>query len=294
MNLAKLIGAVSLAFVLATVPGCGKKDKDDNAGEANTPKARGTQPSAAGKVELKASLDGVIRGKVVLEGDMPAIAQVATMAAHTDHDRCLAGEDFEKIEQKWIIGKDKGVANVVIFLRAPQGKYFPIKDEDKHRSDEVVVRQPHCAYVPHVSAAFPSYFDGKGQTRTGQTFVVENNATFNHNTSWKGDPIKTGVGNRNLKAGDKLPIELQPEANPIALACDVHSWMTAKVWAFDHPYFAVTKMDGTFEFKNAPTGVEVGLVAWHEAAGYFHGGKEGTKMKFNPGDNRVDLNIKAK
>ena len=292
-HLARLFGAVSLALLLAAAPGCGKKSEDGE--ETKTTKRKDVAPAAASaaRAELNAPLEGVILGRVVLNGEIPAMPLIEKMATHNDHAQCLAGEEFEKIDQKWIISKDKGVANVVIFLRPPQGKYFSVNEEDKNRTDKVVIKQPHCAYVPHVAAAFPSYFDGKGQKRTGQTFAVENTAAFNHNTSWKGDPLKTGNGNRNLKAGEELTIELQPESSPIALACDVHPWMNAKVWAFDHPYFAVTKMDGSFEIKNVPTGVEVGLVAWHEAPGYFHGGKEGTKMRFNKGDNPVDLKIKA-
>ena len=36
-----------------------------------------------------------------------------------------------------------------------------------------------------------------------------------------------------------------------------------------------------------PTGVEVGLVAWHEVPGFFNGGKDGVKQKFNPGENKL-------
>jgi hypothetical protein len=283
-----------MALLLAAAPGCGKKNEDVEETKTTKKSDAVVKTSASARTELNAPLNGVIRGRVALEGDLPAMSVIEKMVTHNDHAQCLAGEEFEKIDQKWIISKDRGVANVVIFVRPPQGKYFAIKEEDKNRADKVVIKQPHCAYVPHVTAAFPSYYDGKGQKKTGQRFVVENNAQFNHNTSWKGDPLKTGNGNRNLKAGEELAIELQPESNPIALACDVHPWMNARVWAFDHPYFAVTKTDGTFEIHNVPTGVEVALVAWHEAPGYFHGGKEGTKMKFAPGDNRVDLPIKAK
>jgi hypothetical protein len=294
MRFVKSSGYVALAcFLAVVVSGCGKKT-DDQQEESSAVKKTSVPSKSGTRVQLQAPLDGVVRGRVVLDGEMPTIAPVEKMAVHADHAQCLAGSDVEKNEQTWIISKDKGVANVVVFLRPPQGKYFDIRPEDKNRTDKVVVRQPHCAYVPHVSAAFPSYFDGKEQKRTGQAFLVINDAPINHNTKWQGDALKTGTGNRNLRSGEELPIELKVESEPITLGCDVHPWMRAKVWAFDHPYAAVTGADGTFEIKNVPTGVEVGVVAWHESPGYFNGGKEGTKTTFKKGDNALDLKVRAK
>ncbi|HLL90966.1 MAG TPA: DUF2012 domain-containing protein, partial [Tepidisphaeraceae bacterium] len=48
--------------------------------------------------------------------------------------------------------------------------------------------------------------------------------------------------------------------------CDVHPWMTAWIRAFDHPFFATTKEDGTFEIKDLPDG-QYTLTAWHEKYG---------------------------
>jgi len=290
----KRLASFSIVFALTmalTTTGCGKK-KEETAEEAQPVKAK-EAGAAIGKTELKANLDGTLRGRVTLEGDLPTITP-APMEKHQDSATCMAGQDFEKIDQKWIIGKDKGIANVVIFLKAPAGTYFPISKEDKSRSDKVVLDQPHCAYIPHVAATFPGYFEGKEYKKSGQIFAVKNSAPVNHNTKWSGDPLKTGNGNRNLKSGDEISIELKPESNPISVGCDVHSWMQAKVWAFDHPYFAVTKPDGTFEIKNIPTGAEVIVMAWHEGPGYFHGGSAGTKRKFNAGENTLDLTVKAK
>ncbi len=240
-------------------------------------------------------MDGIITGRVVLVGDKPTIMPIEKMLTHNDHAGCLAGTDMEKLDQKWIIGKDNGVANVVVFLKAPAGKYFPIKDADKKLTGKkVMLDQPHCAFIPHVAGVFPSYFDGKTYQPTGEELVVKNDAPFNHNTNWKGDPIKNGGANRTLKSKEEWVINLVPESNPIQFSCDIHPWMYARVWAFDNPYFAVTKEDGTFQIKDVPTGVDVGLVAWHEVPGFFHGGKDGTKQTFNAGENKVDLKIAAK
>jgi hypothetical protein len=43
----------------------------------------------------------------------------------------------------------------------------------------------------------------------------------------------------------------------------VHPWMSGFVAVFDHPFFAVTKPDGSFEIKGLPPGT-YNLVFWHE------------------------------
>jgi hypothetical protein len=52
----------------------------------------------------------------------------------------------------------------------------------------------------------------------------------------------------------------------VPFKCDVHGWMNAYVGVLDHPYFAVTKTDGTFSIPNLPPGTYT-LAAWHERLG---------------------------
>jgi hypothetical protein len=52
----------------------------------------------------------------------------------------------------------------------------------------------------------------------------------------------------------------------VPFKCDVHGWMNAYVGVLDHPYFAVTKEDGSFELKGLPPGTYT-IEAWHERLG---------------------------
>jgi hypothetical protein len=52
----------------------------------------------------------------------------------------------------------------------------------------------------------------------------------------------------------------------IPFKCDVHGWMNAYVGVLEHPYFAVSKADGTFSIPNLPPGTYT-LAAWHERLG---------------------------
>jgi hypothetical protein len=67
--------------------------------------------------------------------------------------------------------------------------------------------------------------------------------------------------------------------------------MNAKVAVFDHPYYAVTKEDGTFEIKDAPADVPLEVVVWHESMGdtLKKGKKEDITLK--PGDNTKNFEV---
>ncbi len=52
----------------------------------------------------------------------------------------------------------------------------------------------------------------------------------------------------------------------VPVGCDVHGWMTAYIGVVDHPYFAVTGSDGSFELPNLPPG-DYEIEAWHELYG---------------------------
>ena len=52
----------------------------------------------------------------------------------------------------------------------------------------------------------------------------------------------------------------------IHVQCDVHPWMSGFIYVLDHPFFAVTGDNGSFEIGRLPSGTYT-LVAWHERYG---------------------------
>jgi hypothetical protein len=52
----------------------------------------------------------------------------------------------------------------------------------------------------------------------------------------------------------------------VPFKCDVHGWMNAYAGVMDHPFYAVTGQNGTFELKTLPPGNYV-IEAWHEKLG---------------------------
>jgi WD40 repeat protein len=225
-----------------------------------------------------------IKGKVTFAGDpLPPAKTVTIPDNNKDKDYCHKGP---LNDPSWMVDpKTKGVKNVVIWVKPPQGKYFPVPaDERKPAEKTVKIDQPFCAFEPHVAIVFPSYFDGKKQEKTGQELVVVNSAFITHNTNWV--PIDTSINsgdNVMLPPKQMRRIELftlKPNRSNLedrlTLKCNIHPWMTGYVWAFDHPYAAVTKEDGSYEIKNVPAGSELYIIGWHEVANYIGPAGKGT------------------
>ena len=52
----------------------------------------------------------------------------------------------------------------------------------------------------------------------------------------------------------------------VPFRCDVHGWMNAYAGVVAHPFFAVSKADGSFEIKGLPPGSYT-IEVWHEQLG---------------------------
>jgi hypothetical protein len=235
-------------------------------------------------VEIAAETDGTVKGVVKFKGTPPEPKPLKAIEAHKNAKECLAGgavNPINVIDQEWIISKDGKVANVVISLTPPAGKKFKITEALKKPFEQTVVMdQPFCQYIPHVAAVYAGV----------QPFAVKNSSDLGHNVKIVGTKNTPSDDNPN-KGETTLARKYAKESGPINISCSVHNWMTAKLWAFDHPYFAVTKDDGSFEIKNVPVGEELTVWLWHESKG----GKavEVQKLTLKKGDNPLDLEIGA-
>jgi hypothetical protein len=292
---------IPLAVALVGSVGCSKdKDKtEDKKGSDNKSGGDDKTAPAGAPEELAGKGVGVLKGKVTFVGDPPERRDLTETMKNNpaDFSHCTAKDPKNDTrDEEWIVGPDKGVKNVVVWLRAPKGKYFKVPDDQKKAKGDVVVDQPFCAFVPHVVVVFPSYFDGKKQEPTGQRFKVLNSAPMNHNTAYG---TEFGIGksdNQTLKPKSELIVDAIPSGprktgeNLIKFKCDIHKWMKGYAWVFDHPFSAVTGEDGSYEIKGVPTGVDLEVVYWHESMG---GSKpDGQKNVLKDGENTKNFTIK--
>jgi hypothetical protein len=80
-------------------------------------------------------------------------------------------------------------------------------------------------------------------------------ARINHEWNHSQDPGDPPMQRRFSKQEIMIPVK-----------CNIHSWMHARIGVVDHPYFAVSKSDGSFLIPNLPPGTYV-LELWHEQLG---------------------------
>ena len=92
-------------------------------------------------------------------------------------------------------------------------------------------------YKPHVMGIM-----------VGQTYRILNSDGVLHNIHTL--PKVNPAFNKGMPATLKetTTVFAKPEA-VFHIKCDVHPWMSAYVGVFEHPYFAVTKEDGSYSIK---------------------------------------------
>jgi hypothetical protein len=118
-----------------------------------------------------------------------------------------------------------------------------------------VLDQKGCQYHPHVLAM-----------RVGQTLLVRNSDAFLHNVhALAVDNPGFNVGQPSIDPGKQVGTMKAPEV--FKVKCDLHPWMMAYVHVIGHPFFAVTKQDGTFTIPAGLPDGKYALIAWHERLG---------------------------
>lgn len=229
------------------------------------------EPAAPALTALPATGWGTLVGRVTLDGPVPVMEKIVV----GDHPHAATCHSDELRDETWVVdAKSRGVGNVVVWLQAPKGAYFPAQpDERKTWADVVRMDQPKCAFVPRVVALFPQAYDPKRNALayTGQVLAVRNDSPVPHEAAVRGGSVANPLDVRLVPAAaaggkpSEAQFRLRADGQPLTVTCGLHRWMRGYAWAFDHPHAAVTNPDGTFELKNVPAGVEVTLHAWHEA-----------------------------
>jgi hypothetical protein len=306
-RLGSRIALVPILSALLAATGCGGGEKKAErpsggggmGGGAKQTESGGGRTASGEKTAIESKGSATLKGKVTFVGATvpPPRDLKPEMEKQGDKNRCLQGMT---VSEDWVVGPDKGVQNVVVFLKAPPGKYFKIPDNMRHRTDTVKMDQPYCAFQPHVVAINPSCWDpaSKKQVKTGQVFKIVNDAPMNHNTGWKGNDLLNPGKNTILPAKTgELVVEAQPcratevgKEDLVRVYCDIHKWMNARVVVLDHPYYAVTDKDGNYEIKDAPADATVDVMFWHESMDTLNKAHKET-MTLKPGDNTKDFKV---
>jgi hypothetical protein len=193
-------------------------------------------PAAAAYEEVQVTDGGTIKGKVVYQG-APATKKIIPTK---DSEVCGAMREEPLI----VVGPDKGVQDTVVYLKDVQKGKAAGKPAKKPEINNL-----NCNFEPHVQAVPVG------------SIVIVNSDPVMHNTH--GFLGKQTVFNQALPTKGMRMEKPIKKAGMMRVECDTHGWMLAWIYAAEHPYYAVTKKDGTFSIPDVPPGSYT-LVAWQE------------------------------
>lgn len=227
MRYERSFGVLLGAVLLTLAVGAGCNNKKTGGDAAAKPKPEKPAPTGS----------GVIQGVVKFTGDAPppepwggtSISDCRTL--HEDKIQLVKVAD----------GK---LQDAFIYVKAglPEG-YYETPDKP------VVVDQKGCEFIPRVLGSM-----------AGQPIEFGNSDAFMHN-------VKSPEWNQGLATkGVKMQLKLQDEGVMVPIRCDVHPWMRAFVGVLPHPYFDVSKADGSFKLSGLVDG-EYTVALWHEKLG---------------------------
>jgi plastocyanin len=192
---------------------------------------------------------GTLKGRFLFGGDAAA---PAALTADKDVDVC---GKHKLVAEELVVGDDKGVANVVVFVRDKKVKVKP-ELAAAAKAAKPVLDNLNCRFEPHVLFV-----------QAGQELVIKNSDPVGHNSNIA--TVKNAPSNNLIPAGGEVAAKFTTdEAVPAQVTCNIHPWMKGWIVVRNNPYAAVSKADGSFEIADLPA-EEVELQFWHEKAGYI-------------------------
>jgi plastocyanin len=186
----------------------------------------------------------VIVGVATVVGANPGpkpISMSADPSCAKQHTKTVLAQD--------VVADAKGrLQNVVVFVSDGLGgrAFDPPKTP-------AVISQKGCQYEPHVVAV-----------QANQRLEVVNDDPTSHNIH--PTPANNREWNKAELPGAKVEETFAREEIAIPVKCNIHPWMRGYIAVFKHPYFMVTKEDGSFVLPNLPPGTYT-IKAWHEKLG---------------------------
>ena len=188
---------------------------------------------------------GTLTGKVTFTGARPTPKQI-----NIEEDaECVKLNPNGMSDEAILVNKDGTLSNVFVYVK----EGLKTRNYDKP-TQPVVLDQKGCRFSPRVFGI-----------QAGQPFTVTNSDPITHNVH----PIAKMNREWNQSQSPEDPPIQRKFARPemmVRIKCNVHNWMRSWVAVMDHPFYAVTKADGSFQIPNLPPGDYV-IEAWQENLG---------------------------
>jgi hypothetical protein len=200
---------------------------------------------------------GTIKGRLVWGGVEVPPAKILVEKGKAIKNPDVCAKDAPIISRELIVDpQTKGVINGLVYLVRPSGSNPAAVKDLIAKHPKALLDQKHCEFVPYVLAIHQD-----------QALMIKSSDPVNHNLRFAA--FTNTPFNQIQPPKGEIEVKLVAERRPIRMTCDIHSWMLAYIMVFDHPFFAVTGPDGSFEITGVPTGVQ-NLVIWQERVGFVN------------------------
>lgn len=208
---------------------------------------------------------GTIKGRLVWGGaEAPKQPEIKP---NKDAEVCGKDQIFER--DLVVDPETKGVKFAFAYLPAPKGKNPEAEKTLLDAHPTVEIDQVSCQFVPYAAAG-----------TNKQQWVFKSSDATGHNVHYQGF---VNSANFALPPKGSATKTLNPDKRPTPLVCDIHPWMKGYLLILDHPFFAVTGEDGSFEITGVPEGKQ-NLVVWQSKAGFVtKGGLKGMDVEVKAG-----------
>jgi hypothetical protein len=207
--------------------------------------------------------EGAITGEITYVGSSPGRLKIDTSA-----DPVCSLKNPNLVLENNVVRRGK-LANVFVYIKdgtTTEGKKLSDLSFDVPTTD-VVLDQNGCRFVPRVLGI-----------QANQKLKITNSDPTYHNVH----PTPRNNPEWNQTQVNGAPPILKSFARAevlIPVKCNQHPWMRAYVGVLPNPFYAVSKLDGSFTINFVPPGTYT-LVAWHE--GGVNGTEETIEVTVNP------------
>ena len=184
---------------------------------------------------------GTIKGRLVWGGDeVPARKILVEQGEGRQGPGGLRQGPADRARELVVDPKTKGVAYGFAYLVRPKGANPEAVKDLLAKSPKVEIDQKNCEFLPYALAIHQD-----------QTLVIKSSDPSTTTSATRPSRTRPSIRSWRRRAARS---QAGRRATADRVACDIHPWMKAYLMVFDHPFFAVTAEDGSFEIKGVPAG----------------------------------------
>lgn len=220
------------------IVGCsGKKKAEPASGHVDQP--------AVSFFRVNPETSGSVTGTIRYTGKRPA----RELIDMSEDPACVEAHHGKAYDESLVVSSTGSLANAFIYVKKGlEGKRFAVP------TTPVIIDQRGCWFRPRVMGI-----------QVDQPLQIINSDPVTHNIHPMSEINREW--NHSQGPGDS-PLNrkfVKPEIM-IPIKCNIHSWMHAFIGVLNHPYFSVSKEDGSFAIKNLPPGTYT-IGVWQEKLG---------------------------